>query len=143
MESEIADEPSQNPSTGSQPAYPGGPPPQAPQPKPDTVGSIFNTLHGVVHGVGSELAGRFSSSHNEPQPTSYHGAATGQPSSQGAAGTPGAMSNRFDSFAEQKNGNDVKWYVDGCSYMYAVSKALESAKESIWILDCKSILQHE
>lgn len=31
----------------------------------------------------------------------------------------------------------MKWHVDGCSYMYAVSKALEGAKESIWILDCE------
>lgn len=43
---------------------------------------------------------------------------------------------RFGSFAPARQGNDVKWYVDGCSYFYAVSKALENARESIWILDC-------
>lgn len=43
---------------------------------------------------------------------------------------------RFGSFAPARQGNDVKWYVDGCSYFYAVSKALENAKESVWILDC-------
>lgn len=43
--------------------------------------------------------------------------------------------HRFDSFVSPKNGNDVKWYVDGCSYMYAVSRAIEQATESIWILD--------
>lgn len=43
----------------------------------------------------------------------------------------------FSSFAPPRQGNDVKWYVDGCSYFYAVSKALEGARESIWILGCK------
>lgn len=45
---------------------------------------------------------------------------------------------RFGSFAPPRQGNDVKWYVDGCSYFYAVSRAFENAKESIWILDCES-----
>ena len=39
------------------------------------------------------------------------------------------------SFAAQRQGNDAKWYVDGCSYMYAVSMALEHAQQEIWILD--------
>ncbi|USW53501.1 Putative phospholipase D/Transphosphatidylase [Septoria linicola] len=43
--------------------------------------------------------------------------------------------HRFQSFAPQREGNEVKWYVDGCSYMWAVSLALEHAKSSIWILD--------
>ncbi|EHA24902.1 hypothetical protein ASPNIDRAFT_200845 [Aspergillus niger ATCC 1015] len=43
--------------------------------------------------------------------------------------------NRFGSFAAPRQGNEVKWHVDGCAYFYAVSKALESAKEYIWILD--------
>lgn len=43
--------------------------------------------------------------------------------------------HRFQSFAPQREGNDVKWYVDGCSYMYAVSMALERARETVWILD--------
>jgi phospholipase D1/2 len=45
--------------------------------------------------------------------------------------------NRFLSFAPQRDGNETKWYVDGCGYFWAVSVALEQAKESIWILDCK------
>lgn len=44
---------------------------------------------------------------------------------------------RFNSFAPPRENNDVKWYVDGCSYFWAVSRALENARESIWILDCK------
>ncbi|CAK3806272.1 Phospholipase D1 [Lecanosticta acicola] len=43
--------------------------------------------------------------------------------------------HRFQSFAPQREGNNVKWYVDGCSYMYAVSMALERAQREIWILD--------
>lgn len=43
--------------------------------------------------------------------------------------------NRFHSFAAPRTGNDAKWFVDGCGYMYAVSIALEEARESIWILD--------
>ncbi|KAI6248785.1 Phospholipase [Erysiphe necator] len=43
--------------------------------------------------------------------------------------------NRFHSFAPRREHNSAKWYVDGCGYMWAVSVALEEARESIWILD--------
>jgi phospholipase D1/2 len=43
--------------------------------------------------------------------------------------------NRFYSFAPPRMGNDAKWFVDGCGYMWAVSVAIEEARESIWILD--------
>ena len=43
--------------------------------------------------------------------------------------------NRFHSFAPPRNGNDAKWFVDGCGYFWAVSVAIEQATESIWILD--------
>lgn len=43
--------------------------------------------------------------------------------------------HRYSSFAEPRDGNNVKWYVDGCGYFWAVSVALEQARESIWILD--------
>lgn len=39
--------------------------------------------------------------------------------------------NRFLSFAPPRTGNDVKWFVDGCGYMWAVSVAIEEARESI------------
>lgn len=46
------------------------------------------------------------------------------------------QNNRFNSFAPIRHtGNDAKWYVDGCGYMWAVSVAIEEARESIWILD--------
>lgn len=32
--------------------------------------------------------------------------------------------NRFHSFAPESSGN-VKWYVDGCTYFWAVSEAIE------------------
>jgi len=46
----------------------------------------------------------------------------------------GHAENRFQSFAPQSTGN-AKWYVDGCSYFWAVSEAIEQARESIYILD--------
>ncbi|KAI6717349.1 hypothetical protein JHW43_000005 [Diplocarpon mali] len=43
--------------------------------------------------------------------------------------------NRFSSFAPPRHNNEAKWFVDGCSYMWAVSVAIEEARDSIWILD--------
>ncbi|CCU79269.1 phospholipase D1 [Blumeria hordei DH14] len=43
--------------------------------------------------------------------------------------------NRFRSFAPERDQNNAKWYVDGCGYMWAVSVAIQEARESIWILD--------
>lgn len=46
-----------------------------------------------------------------------------------------AESHRFGSFAPERDGNKVKWYVDGRNYYWAVSEALERAKETIYIAD--------
>lgn len=46
-----------------------------------------------------------------------------------------AEGHRFESYAPVREGNDVKWYVDGRDYFYAVSVALERAKETIYIAD--------
>jgi phospholipase D1/2 len=43
--------------------------------------------------------------------------------------------NRFKSFAPARAGNRVKWYVDALDYLWAVSVALEQAKEVIYIED--------
>jgi phospholipase D1/2 len=43
--------------------------------------------------------------------------------------------HRFESFAPERDGNMVKWYVDGRDYFWAVSVALENAKETIYIED--------
>ena len=44
-------------------------------------------------------------------------------------------SHRFQSFAPEREGNKIKWYVDGRDYFHAVSVALEKAKEVIYIED--------
>lgn len=44
-------------------------------------------------------------------------------------------SHRFNSFAPERDGNRVKWYIDGRDYYHAVSIALERAKETIYIED--------
>ena len=46
-----------------------------------------------------------------------------------------AESHRFASFAPEREGNNIKWYVDGRDYFWAVSVALEKAKETIYIAD--------
>ncbi|KAI9669280.1 MAG: hypothetical protein M1831_000315 [Alyxoria varia] len=46
-----------------------------------------------------------------------------------------AESHRFQSFAPARDGNKIKWYVDGRDYFHAVSVALERAKETIYIED--------
>ena len=43
--------------------------------------------------------------------------------------------HRFQSFAPERDGNKIKWYVDGRDYFHAVSVALERAKETIYIED--------
>ncbi|KAG6038737.1 hypothetical protein E4U41_003764 [Claviceps citrina] len=45
------------------------------------------------------------------------------------------QSHRFDSFFPEREGNLIKWYVDGRDYFWAVSVALEQAQESIYICD--------
>ncbi len=42
--------------------------------------------------------------------------------------------NRFQSFAAPSTGHS-RWFVDGCSYFWAVSEALEQAREYVYILD--------
>lgn len=44
-------------------------------------------------------------------------------------------SHRFKSFFPERDNNRIKWYVDGRDYFWAVSVALESAKETIYIED--------
>ncbi|KAL2002201.1 hypothetical protein VTN02DRAFT_424 [Thermoascus thermophilus] len=49
--------------------------------------------------------------------------------------TATAESHRFQSFAPEREGNRIKWYVDGRDYFWAVSVALDRAKETIYIAD--------
>lgn len=46
-----------------------------------------------------------------------------------------AESHRFESFAPVHDGNRVKWYVDALDYLWAVSIALQNAKEVIYLED--------
>lgn len=43
--------------------------------------------------------------------------------------------HRFNSFAPMRESNRVKWYVDARDYFWAVSAALENAKETIYLED--------
>ncbi|KAI1443723.1 phospholipase D/nuclease [Annulohypoxylon stygium] len=43
--------------------------------------------------------------------------------------------HRFKSYFPEHDGNLIKWYVDGRDYFWAVSVALEQAKETIYIAD--------
>ena len=116
----------------------GVPPNGGPEQSGGLASSLFNKIHGVVHEVGSELNQRLSGRERPPN-TASQTAANAQPTMQAPTGI-GALAtpqNRYGSFAVQRYGNDAKWYVDGCGYMWAVSIAIEQARESIWILDCK------
>jgi len=55
----------------------------------------------------------------------------------GEKGTKGEWEkeNRFKSFASERENCHVKWYVDGKDYFYAVSEALMTAREEIFIED--------
>jgi phospholipase D1/2 len=95
---------------------------------------IFDKLQDAVHAVGTEVKTRISAPGDIHSHTHYSGVC--------AAGTHDEHAeHRYLSFAPQRQGNDIKWYVDACGYMWAVSVALERARESIWILDCTYLLQ--
>ncbi|ORY13180.1 hypothetical protein BCR34DRAFT_275760 [Clohesyomyces aquaticus] len=96
---------------------------------------VFDKLHSAVHAIGSDIKDKISGK-DDGQGQPQQGGASSQ--SQGQGLQPGQdyhSQHRFLSFAPERQGNDIKWYVDGCGYMWAVSVALERARESIWILD--------
>lgn len=88
-------------------------------------------MHGAVHQLGADLKTKLSGLGDMHSHTHESGTC-----SDGFHDHHG--SNRYTSFApERPGGNDAKWYVDACGYMWAVSMAIEQARESIWILDCE------
>ena len=91
---------------------------------------IFHKLHDAVNDIGSKLDPNLVAGAGSTHSNTYGGTQYGD-------GPPTNPQHRYGSFATQQIGNDVKWYVDGCGYMWAVSRALQQAKSSIWILDCK------
>ncbi|RUS34028.1 hypothetical protein BC938DRAFT_482781, partial [Jimgerdemannia flammicorona] len=46
-----------------------------------------------------------------------------------------AQKHRFHSFAPLREASEVKWYVDGKDYFWAISEAIEDAKHHIYIED--------
>lgn len=90
---------------------------------------LFDKVNKAVHDLGNEIREKVSGGQEEIH---AHTHSSGQCSD----GSHSENLHRFQSFAPQRDGNDVKWYVDACGYMWAVSMALERAQESIWILDC-------
>ncbi|KAF2429228.1 phospholipase D/nuclease [Tothia fuscella] len=89
--------------------------------------SLFDKLHSHAHKLGSVIKDKISvadvHSHTHDDDSCHPGAHDAH------------SDNRYYSFCPIREGNDVKWYVDACGYMWAVSVALEQARESIWILD--------
>lgn len=119
-------------------AYPGGPPTQPPQGKPDFASKLFGGLHNTIQNIGSDVSNLLGSDNRPPsQYSSYPQGQSGYAGYSNAPIPPTVVQgpNSHDSFASEKPGNDVKWYVDGCGYFWAVSQALEGAKNAIWILD--------
>lgn len=108
--------------TGS-PAYQNPPYQSSSGGKSDKLSGFLGKFQEAVADIGSGVAEKIGTT-LDPQAYAQYG---NKPNAQ----------NRFGSFAPQRRHNDVKWYVDGCGYMWAVSEALEHAKESIWILDCE------
>ena len=108
-----------------------GKPPKKAGDDPDLGSFIFGKLSGAVQDISSEIGKRIDGKKEHGH--SQTGATLG-------GVVHGSNSQRFGSFAAPKVGNDAKWFVDGCGYFWAVSKALEEAAHSIWILDCKSIV---
>lgn len=89
---------------------------------------LFDKVNKAVHDIGSEIKEQFTGD----EQVHAHTHSSGECSD----GVHSQDMHRFQSFAPQRIGNDVKWFVDACGYMWAVSMALERAQESIWILDC-------
>ncbi|KAL4812744.1 hypothetical protein BDW67DRAFT_169477 [Aspergillus spinulosporus] len=110
------------PSYNSPGSRPSDPNQSSSKPPKEKTSGLFGKLQDVVADIGGEVAQRLGTA-IDPQGYAQYGKP--QPQSQ----------HRFGSFAPERHGNDVQWYVDGCSYFYAVSKALETARESVWILD--------
>lgn len=87
-----------------------------------------SAIEGLVHGVEGEISNIAGLSNGEKHSHTHVGEACHALHIHG-------YENRFGSFAPPRNGHDIKWHIDGCAYMWAVSVALEEAQESIWILD--------
>lgn len=97
--------------------------------KQDKLSSLLNKFEETVSDVGAQLAQKIGTTIDADAYAGY-----------GPSNTA-ASKNRFGSFAPPRENNDVKWHVDGFTYFWAVSRALETARDSIWILDCTSLAE--
>ncbi|KAF2157291.1 phospholipase D/nuclease [Myriangium duriaei CBS 260.36] len=93
-------------------------------------GSFFDKISSKVHDVEATIKEKFSGDNSQAD-SHTHTHQVGQCSD----GSHPASAHRFQSFAPQRTGNEAKWYVDGCGYFWAVSVALEQARQTVWILD--------
>jgi len=98
---------------------------------------LFDKVKDAIHGVEGKGKPASSEQHPAEQQRSHkHGHTHAHTHQSGICSDNDSHHlHRFQSFAPQREGNDAKWYVDGCSYMYAVSVALENARHSVWIMD--------
>ncbi|KAF2161258.1 hypothetical protein M409DRAFT_59260 [Zasmidium cellare ATCC 36951] len=88
---------------------------------------LFDKVKGAVNEVGDKIRASTSTSAEQTHAHTHH--------SNECSDNDSHHLHRYQSFAPQREGNEVKWYVDGCSYMHAVSMALEHAQHEIFILD--------
>jgi phospholipase D1/2 len=95
-------------------------------PRQDKLSGFLGKFQDTVSDVGSQLAQKIGTTLDADGYSQYGSSSNNNTNN----------AQRFKSFAPPRENNDVKWHVDGFSYFWAVSRALESAKESIWILDC-------
>ena len=105
-----------------------GKPPKKPGEDANLGSFIFGKLHGAVQDISSEIGKRIDGRNEQTHV---------QAGAPWEAALHKSNSQRYSSFASPRTGNDIKWFLDGCGYFWAVSKALEEATHSIWILDCK------
>lgn len=80
--------------------------------------SFFDKMHSAVHSLGSEIKYKLNvadtHSHTHQAANECHEGAHEE-----------YAGNRYLSFAPQREGNDAKWYVDACGYMWAGMLILE------------------
>lgn len=110
--------------SGQPPSYQSGSYNQQTPHKQDKLSSFLDKFEETVSGVGSQIAQKIGTTIDADAYAGY-----------GSSSNANSR-NRFGSFAPPREANDVKWHVDGFTYFWAVSRALETARDSIWILDC-------
>lgn len=83
----------------------------------------LDKLHRVVHDLGSDIKDKLSGNEQGHKPSQ---AGYGKPSAQSQhphqPGQEHHLQHRFSSFAPQRQGNDIKWYVDGYVHLPHLSR---------------------